>query len=333
MDDDIKKEVDKTEQVEDSKIDFRKLSDKGSKGSKLDRIVTIVLLTICVALAASVILNMGGDEKAITTPDSAETAAVINVQAEAAEEGTFIRTTRINGEIGSDGTSVSVVPDTSGKISKILVRKGDMVKKGDVIAYVDPSRPGSSFLESPVTAPVDGEISDVPAIIGQTVSVSTPVATIVGDKTLNIVAKVPERYIGTLELGLEATFTSIAYPGEEFTGSITYISPNVDTTTRTAEIELEILSDTSKLKEGMYVSLSLVTERIENALMVPTTAVSEFTGGNIVYVADGTTARRTVVETGSSNGVSTVILSGLNPGDMVITAGTVADGSTINVLQ
>ena len=322
---------DLTEQVEDSKISFKDLSKKG-RSSRFDKFTTLVLLVICVILLIYVLFGNPEREQAFV-PEAEESATVINVQANAVEPHTFQVFTRLNGEIGSDNTDVSVLPDTSGTVSSVLVRRGDSVTKDQVIAYIDPSRPGQSFKESPVTSPVDGVVTAIPVSLGETVSVSTPVATISGnDKTLYIEASLPERYIGTVTTGMDAYFTSVAYPGERFAAEISFISPTIKPTNRTADIELTITDGSDKLREGMFVTLDLVTEEIENAITVPSGAISEVMDETIVYTVENGTAIRRAVTTGSSNGSETVITSGLESGDMVITAGTVADGSAVNVV-
>ena len=324
------KNIDRTEQVVDSKIDFNQLGAK-PKASKFDRITTVILLIICIGLAAFIIFGSVGSRTVAVEEEAVDSR--INVRAEEVTPGTFRNYTRLNGEIGSDNSDVSVVPDTAGDVVSILVKRGDSVKAGDVIAYLDPSRPGASYKESPVTAPVDGIITSIPVSIGEHVSTASAIATVSGDKTLYIESRLPERYIGTAEVGMAADFTSVAYPGETFTAELSYIAPYVKTTNRTSDIELQITSGSEKLREGMYVTVDLVTEEIQNAISIPSSAITETIDGSIVYVVENGTASLRNVTTGSRNESETVITSGLNAGDVVITAGTVADGSSVNVLE
>lgn len=323
--------VDKTEQVEDAKISFKELASKTQKPSVFDRVTTIILLAICIAMAAYVIFGSVGTRQVAVEEQAVDTR--INVRAEAVEPGTFRNYTRLNGGIGSDNSDVAIVPDTAGNIVSMLVKRGDMVKAGDVIAYIDPSRPGQNFKENPVESPVDGMITSIPVSLGQQVSSATTIATISGDKTLYIEASLPERYIGTAAVGMAADFTSVAYPGETFTAELSFISPNVKTTNRTADIELAITSGAEKLREGMYVTIDLVTEEQHDVIAIPSSAITETLDGNIVYVVEDGRASVRNVTVGSRNDSETVITSGLQPGDVVITAGTVADGSAVNVLE
>ena len=132
---------------------------------------------------------------------------------------------------------------------------------------------------------------------------------------------------------MKAELESVAYPGRIYEGTLTYLAPTVDPTTRSSEIEIRFTGNTDGLKEGMYLRLNLETEHIDNALMVPDSALDTYLGEDIVYTVDGNTARRKPVTVGSSNGLETVITSGLSEGDLVITAGNVMDGTTINVVN
>ena len=83
----------------------------------------------------------------------------------------------------------------------------------------------------------------------------------------------------------------------------------------------------------MYVKLYLETERIEDALMVPSAALGEYIGDDVVYAAVDGKAVRKIVTPGSDNGTEAVILEGLEPGELVITAGNITDGTAINPIS
>ena len=131
---------------------------------------------------------------------------------------------------------------------------------------------------------------------------------------------------------MEADFSSVAYPGKTFTGVVSFIAPSIDEATRTARIEIQITDDSEGLLSGMYVTLNLITEAYDDVIMVPLDAVSSYNGEEIVYVAENGVARMRSVITGSENSDMVIILSGLEEGDEIITAGSVNDGSSINVI-
>ena len=84
--------------------------------------------------------------------------------------------------------------------------------------------------------------------------------------------------------------------------------------------------------DGMYIKLNLETEHIDNAMIVPSAALDTYLGDDVVYVVEDGAAVRKTVETGSSNDTETVILSGLDEGELVITAGNVTNGTPVNVV-
>ena len=317
-------------------IDFEKLANDKS-ASRFNKFVTLILLAICIVLAAFIIFRMvnAKDSAGLAVPVAENTETTVNVSASPATIKDFSKITRLNAEVTSDGQSVSVYPDitTSGTITEILISRGQNVDKGDIIAYIDPSRPGASYKESPVVAKTSGIVTEIPVTVGQLVSASQPIAVIAVPSELKIEGSIPEKFLGTVAVGMNATMETVAYPGRYYTGTLTYIAPTVNAQTRSSDIEIQPTGDLTGLREGMYVRLNLETEHIDDALTVPEAAIKTYLNNDVVYIADNGTARRQIVTVGSSNGEDTVITSGLNEGDMVITAGNVTDGTSISVVE
>lgn len=302
------------------------------KKSIFDRIVTVILLLVCIALAIGIYLKAGTEEEIPQMAANTQEQTNVNVSAVAVTRGTFVNTTRTNGEIFSEESDVQIYPDTSGKVVEILVKKGDEVHKGDVIAYIDPSKPGSQYQKSPVTSTTDGTIGEVSVTVGETVSSANVIASVIGDKTLLVSTKISERNIATIREGLTGTVTVVAYPDKQYPVEISYISPVVDQSNRTVEIELSFTGDTAGLMEGMYASANVITEQVDDVLLIPSAALGTYAGEDIVYVVKDGVAVRQVVSVDGSNNTYCVISSGLEEGDMVVTAGNVSDGTSVNIV-
>ena len=317
-------------------IDFKALAENRNR-SKGGKLVTAILLLICIALAVSIIMKMYSEAESLTLTAAKQEdtfSAVVNVSVAEASYGTFSKLSRINGEISREGNDITVLPDimSSGVVTEILVKEGDRVSAGDTVAYIDPSRPGQNYMASPVTAKASGIVSNLAVSVGETVSASSPIITLTDNEDLIITASIPEKFLATVKNGMTAEFESVAYPGHVYTGVLSYISPSLNKATRSADIKIEITGDTSGLMEGMYVKINLETEHIENAMMIPTASLETYLGEPVVYKAvDGEAVRQTVT-TGSSNDTETVILSGLEEGDLVVTAGNVTNGTLINIV-
>ncbi len=244
---------------------------------------------------------------------------------------TIQQTVRISGDVASK-MQINAYPITSGKVTSILKKVGDTVSKGEIIAYIDPSKPGSTYAASPVTAPASGTIITVNATVGDTTSAQQVFASIGTVQDLTLTVYVSEKYSASLRKGLPAYVSVTSAPGETFEARVTGISPVVNKTNRTVEVTLELNSYDSRIKPGMYASVRLAVDQIENTFVVPTKALHVWNDKQILYVIDEeNVARRVVVETGLINDFDTEITAGLKAGDRVVTAGTVADGTPIRI--
>lgn len=320
---------------DDSRIDFGKLAAK-DEASGFARAMNLILVLVCIALAALIAWNIfSGNEETDTAAAVQESAQqVINVSVSPARIDTFTRISRLNGEIRRDGLDIAITPDitSSATVIQVLVREGDIISAGDTVAYIDASRPGTAYKVSPVIAKAGGIVVDIGASAGQVISSSTAIATVTDNSDLVLEAAVPEKFLGSLRKGMPASFETVAYPGRIYTATLSYISPSLSASSRTAAIKLTI-DDAEGLMSGMYVKLYLETERIDSALIVPSAAIDEYIGDNVVYAAENGKAVRKIVTLGSDNGTEAVILHGLAPGELVITAGNITDGSAINAIM
>ena len=303
---------------------------------KFERLVTILLLAVILFVAYSLVQNTkpSGDVDKPMFSDSQQdpTDEAINVRVQVMEPATFVKTTDITGELVHKDDSKYLYSDVTGEVTAILVQRGDTMEVGDVIAYVDPSTPGAVYKERAVTATTGGVVQSVDTYKGHWVTAdSTPLFTIADPSNLMLAIKLPERYISMVTEGVSATFTTVAWPDEPFSAEVTYISPSVDSVSRTVEIELGIESDT-RLKSGMFVSVKLLTGVFEQVLVVEKDAISSYLGEKSVFVIDEGKARRTLITTGSESDSQAIVTSGLEVGDHVVIAGSVVDGSTVHIL-
>jgi multidrug efflux pump subunit AcrA (membrane-fusion protein) len=258
-------------------------------------------------------------------------ANAITVSAKTMTGETIQQVIKLNGDVSSQA-AVSVFPDTSGKIVRILKSLGDTVRQGEVIAYVDPSRAGAAYVESPVVSPVGGTITSLTVTEGLTVSPSTAIATVGSLDRLKITIYVAEKYSSYLRRNLPAYISFTSAPGVEFDAVVSTISPVVNNKNRTIETTLNLASQDSRIKEGMFASVRLVIREERNTLVIPRSAIKDYNGEDTVYIIDEEDlARRVSVTVGLTNDSDAQIVSGLKPGDQVITAGAVSDGSPVRI--
>ncbi|HAH61896.1 MAG TPA: efflux RND transporter periplasmic adaptor subunit [Treponema sp.] len=281
----------------------------------------VVILYACVASKSG-----GSGRKGQSTEKT-----TFSVKTQTAEVAVLHDYVEANGDI-SAVNSVAVYPDIGGKIASTEVTLGSPVRKGDVIVKVDPSEPGSNYALSPVYAPISGSIISTPLKIGTTVTTSSTITTIGDIASLQITADIPERYAAALKKGLKAEITVVAYPDVIFPATVTYVSPVVDSTSRTKEIILAFDKNDSRINAGMFGKVKLYTYDYAGYVTVSSDVVVTKSGKQYLYVVkdDGTVEQREIQEGSSVDGVVQV-LSGINPGEKIVVEGeqSLSDGSLI----
>ena len=226
-----------------------------------------------------------------------------------------------NGEIETQ-KSIEVFPSIGGKVVEMHVSLGSSVKQGDVIAYIDPSEPGSYYAKSPVIAPIDGSIITSPVKIGQKVSMSSVITKIGDINNLQITAKVPERYVADIAIGQKAEITLQAYGEEKFIASVVRISPVVDPSTRTKEIILNFDKHYDKVNAGMFERVKLFTLDYGGYPVIAQDSFVENSDEYYLYIVkeDSTVTKRKVVRGKNIDGYYQVI-DGLAAGEVVVLEG------------
>jgi membrane fusion protein, multidrug efflux system len=177
-----------------------------------------------------------------------------------------------------------------------------------------------------ITAPITGRISAAAVKVGNFVrqADTTPMATINQMAPVYVTFTVPQKNLPAIRQALvvkTATVEAII-PGENkpAAGQVSMIENTVDPTTGMATIRATMPNTDERLWPGTLVTTRL-TLRSEDGVVVPTNAVQVSQTGNFVFVIDGNVAHVRRVTTGRDFGGETVIASGLQPGETVVTEG------------
>jgi membrane fusion protein (multidrug efflux system) len=147
---------------------------------------------------------------------------------------------------------------------------------------------------------------------------------------LIVVAEVNEEDIPRVEVGQKALLRSDAFPGRELSSEVASITPKGDPVTKTYRVRLALPAETP-LRIGMSVDVNVIVRVSENALLLPSVAVS----GNAVFTTDGAAARRREIETGIRGTTNIETLSGLEEGTRVISPfpEDLEDGAKVRVMN
>jgi len=171
-----------------------------------------------------------------------------------------------------------------------------------------------------VYSPIDGYISDRPADLGEYVSTSTKVATVVKINPLRVRIDIPEQAIPSVNVGQSVSVTTSAWPDKNFSGRIARISPNVTPTSRTLTVEAEIENGSGTLKPGQFATVRILQARPQPAVLVPSRAVRTESGVSRVFVIKDGKAQERLVQLGQTEGDLIAIKSGVANGENVATS-------------
>jgi len=205
-----------------------------------------------------------------------------------------------------------------------------------------------------VRSPAQGVVAETLQDPGNMVGQSVPLLVIVQDDPVVAHVACPERYYRELAaLAADAAesrarIQPVAYQDEEpFLGVIRRLDPVVDAVSRTFTVEIEVENPQGRLRPGMYVTAEIRLEKVEDALLVPHSAVVMRDGGEVVFAAlpkekgdngnpEGiAAAEMRPVITGLRNDVSVEILEGVALDDWIITDGNafLEDGQDVEILM
>lgn len=292
------------------------------------------LIFILSILSVGIILTTVSCKKKEESAAPVAKERVYAVVTQPASVATLQDSIEINGEVDVK-TNVAIYPEIGGKLVSLSVEVGDRVQKGQVIATVDPSKPGYSYVMSPVKSTISGVVTQVISRVGTTLTTATGIVTIGDIDNLIIHANIPERNVGELKKNLTADVFFPAYPNIPFKAHITWISPVVDPASRSKQIELTLDKKDSRVNIGMFPKIKLHTTIYEGKIVIPDDAVVTRAEQDYVFVVNGDTARRVPVEKLITIDNRTIISEGLSVGDSIVVDGmdVLVDGSKVNQVE
>ena len=193
-----------------------------------------------------------------------------------------------------------------------------------------------------IKAPFAGQLGIRQVDIGQYLSPGAPVVTLQALDPIYFDFSVPQQALDVLKAGQAVALAVDTYQGETFNGTITAISPKVDPATRNVQVRASLDNPDHKLLPGMYASVNIHFGETQPYVTLPQTAISYNPYGTMVYIVDhqGATdpkkpaiVHQKFITTGDTRGDQVAIMTGVNDGDEVVTAGQnkLHNGATIMV--
>jgi RND family efflux transporter MFP subunit len=188
-----------------------------------------------------------------------------------------------------------------------------------------------STLSLSLRAPVSGTVTTAQATEGEYVDATKALFTIINMERVWIEAKVSEYDLEQVAKAPAANFTLAAYPGRSFTilgrdgGQLIDIGSVVDTNSRTVPVRYEVSNPDRLLRVGMFAEVAIETERIEETLAIPESALVDEDGRPIAYVElEGETFQKRDLVLGIRDSGFVEVKQGLEAGERIVTKGAYA---------
>jgi multidrug efflux pump subunit AcrA (membrane-fusion protein) len=259
----------------------------------------------------------------------------IPVKAVAAKRMDMVKTIKLTGDIvGTE--AVKVFSQVPGKVHAILIKEGQRVSKGSTLFRINRDIVGMEYMLAIVESPIRGYVGEIMVDRGMTIAPTTPLAQVVNMYTVEAIVRIMEEKINLIQVGMTGIVTVEAFPGKKFIGRVYKKSAVLNQLSHTQEVRVMIKNNDLALKHGMFANVSIVTGMEKNTLAVPVDSLfSDKNGNNQVYKIVGNKAVKQGVAMGITVENFTEILSGLSPGDLVITLGheNVANGDELIVYR
>lgn len=182
-------------------------------------------------------------------------------------------------------------------------------------------RNGKIEASIPIRSPSDGIVTDQKMAVGEMVSPDKKFITVTDLSVVVLSADIPEVDVRHVQLGLPVDIKVAAFPEEKFTGTIRFISEQVNPATRTVAIRARLPNPQHKLKTNMFAEIDLPTAP-SMVLACPKSAVQERSGSKVVYVATAAGYREHKIQIGKEFQDYVEVLAGLEEGDRVATQGS-----------
>jgi RND family efflux transporter MFP subunit len=195
--------------------------------------------------------------------------------------------------------------------------------------------------KSLISSPMDGVVALRGVSVGDRVENmggNAPMFRVVDNRVLDLTVSVPSSELALVRVGQTLDFSTETVPGRTFAGKVMLINPSIDPASRSAKVVVQVANGDGALRDGAFAKGRMVVGRRTGVLQVRKEALINWnleTARAELFVLEGDTARKRDVSTGMTSAGKVEVLSGLKPGDQVVTRGGFAlrDGDRVVVAK
>lgn len=172
-----------------------------------------------------------------------------------------------------------------------------------------------------VRAPFTGRVADVAAETGQRLGAGSAVLTLLDDRRMKVEVDVLESDVVSVREGTTARVVVPSLSSETFDGTVYAVNPMVDPQSGTGRVTVALPNPGGRLVAGLYTTVRLETDRLEDRTVVSEDAVLVRQGRDLVFRVEEGRAQWEYVTVGARSGAYVEIETGVSPGDTIAVDG------------
>ena len=285
------------------------------------------LLLFIALLVPACLLRAAGDPKRVANTVILDESSLKNLGIETAEaeeiafEESIFSLGRIEVLPGKKAVVSSRIP---GRVFSVLALPDQEVDEGEELMWVESRQPGDPPPTVMLAAPMAGLIAKVNVAVGQPISPDQTLIEIVDLSVVEAAAHVPEHLAGKLKKGLKARIRVPGFPDQVFEADLAHLGAYGNADSGTLEAAFHLQNPDRLLRPEMRAEFNIVVGTREGVMSIPREAVQGDAGGRFVFIKDYELENafvKTSVRLGAENAEFVEVLSGLLPGDEVVTKG------------
>lgn len=191
------------------------------------------------------------------------------------------------------------------------------------------------YKDTRIRAPLPGFIQVRYISPGQYMDVGNDLFLLLKTDPIKLTFTIPESEVYKVKIGQVVRMRTQAYPGQTFIGGVYYIAPGADQDSRMVTLKAYVPNPQALLKPGFFADVEVIVGKKEDAVFIPEGSLTSRRGKPVVYVLEGDRAKERAVTTGIRERGLVEILSGIRPGDRVVTDGSdgLEDGMGVRVVS
>jgi membrane fusion protein (multidrug efflux system) len=298
-----------------------------------------------VVVATTVTGTLRSDEDAtISTEISGRVSGIHFSEGQSVEQGDLLFTIDdaiYRAEVATAEANLELSKRNAERARELLQRNAGTERARDeaeaqlAIDQADVNLARTRLEKTKILAPFDGIIGLRQVSVGEYVTPGQDLVNVEDIEPIKVDFRIPERLLSVADTGQRIEVAVEAWPDRTFEGEVFAIDPQISAEGRSIILRARIANEDRLLRPGLFARVRLITERRDDAILVPEQALVPQGGKRFVFkIVDGK-VQRTEVEVGERRVGVAEIRSGLAPGDVVVTAGQLKlqDGVAVRVLD